>query len=105
METKRLAQVEISFLSSLTPHPNTVPFHGAVHSQGHSFLLFDLVVGFTLPERLNTLLTLAHRSTIAIIDISFDIVSGVVHLHAQNPYLALPDEKLENGLYDRFQCR
>lgn len=102
-ETKRLAQLEISFLSSLPPHPNIVPFHGAVHSQGHAFLLFDLVDGGTLPERLKSPLSLAHRSTNVIIDIFFDIVSAVVHLHAQNPCAALRDVKLENVLYDRFE--
>lgn len=104
-ESKRLAQLEISFLSSLPPHPNIVPFHGAAHTQGHAFLLFDLVDGGSLPERLKTPLSLPHRSTNVIIDIFFDIVSAVAHLHAQNPCVAMRDVKLENVLYDRLERR
>lgn len=104
-ETKRQAQLEISFLSSLPPHPNIVPFYGSVHAGGHAFLLFDLVDGGTLPERLRTPLSLPNRSTNAIIDIFFDIVSAVVHLHSQNPCVALRDVKLENVLYDRLERR
>lgn len=105
VESKRLAQLEISILSSLPPHPNIVPFHGAVHTQGHAFLLFDLVDGGSLPERLKTPLSLPNRSTHVIIDMFFDTVSAIAHLHAQNPCVAMRDVKLENVLYDRLERR
>lgn len=104
-ESKRLVDLEISFLTALPPHPNIVPFHGAVYKESYAFLLFDLVDGGTLPERLKSPLSLNRRSAKGIVAIFFDIVSAITHLHAQTPPVALRDVKLENILYDRFQRR
>lgn len=99
-ETRKLIDGEITFLSSLPPHPNIVSFHGAIKEDGNAFLLFELVDGGTLPEILHRM---QHKPEQKLLSMFADIVSAVAHLHAQNPPVAMRDVKLENVLYDRVK--
>lgn len=101
-ETKRLAAHEINFLNSLSPHPNIVTFHGATYLDDHAFLLFDLIDGGTLPERLTRKSRNPNREPNELLSIFADIVAAVAHLHSMQPPVALRDVKLENVLYDRL---
>lgn len=102
-ETMRQAEHEVNFLKSLSPHPNIVTFHGATFKDGYAFLLFDLIDGGTLPERLERPSRKPNRKADELLSIFADIVAGVAHLHAMQPPVALRDVKLENVLYDRLQ--
>lgn len=101
-ETRRLAEQEVSFLQSLAPHPNIVAFHGATFREDHAFLLFDLIDGGTLPERLQRPTRAQRREPEDLLSIFSDIVNAVAHLHAMEPPVTLRDVKLENVLYDRL---
>lgn len=95
------AEHEVAFLTALAPHPNIVRFHGAAFQNAHAFLLFDLIDGGTLPDRLERLsaqgLTDATR-----LAIFADVLCAVAHLHSCDPPVAWRDAKLENVIYDRL---
>lgn len=105
-EARAQAENEIEHLHAIPRHPNIVPFHGATFLDGHAFLLFDLIDGGTLPERIAQ--RTRHGSPPFSPDeaahIFEDIVSAVAHVHALDPPRALRDVKLENVLYDRMTC-
>lgn len=101
VDTRRQAERESAFLQTLPPHPNIVRFHGSVFQSGHAFLLFDLIDGGTLPDRLARLSTSAPTSDHHL-QIFCDVVSAVAHLHSLSPPVAWRDVKLENVLYDRL---
>ena len=100
-DTEKQTHREIEFLRQLPSHPNIVRFYDAVFQDNHAFLLFELVDGGTLAERLNSS-SLDARSRLSIFA---DAVAAVTHLHAQNPPVAIRDVKLENLLYDRLEGR
>lgn len=98
-ESLNHARAEAQFLSELPAHPNIVKFYGAHYHQSQAFLLFELVDGGTLPQRLQR----AQLSTQARLDILANAAAALAHLHALPQPVFVRDVKLENLLYDRVQ--
>lgn len=99
-EGKRKGEAEIKILKSLKSHPNVVAFYDSIIDHNNIFLLFDLMDGGTLLERMKQKQT-CHEQQLKIFD---DIICSICHLHASKPApIAYRDMKLENVLYDRFK--
>lgn len=95
----RRAEVEKSFLSSIPAHANIVAYHGCCFEHRDAFLVFELVDGGSLGDFLDR--RKAPMTTKLALSILNDVMSAVVHLHAQSPPIACRDLKLENVLWDR----
>lgn len=100
-ESRARAQEELDLLVALPPHPNIVRFIGGDIVGSDAFLMFEMVDGGTLPERLDRKGSRAQSPEEALA-IFADAVAAVVHLHSLDPPLAVRDVKLENLLYDRL---
>jgi serine/threonine protein kinase len=98
------AHQEADRLANLPAHPNIVRYYGSHFSTSDAFLVFEMVDGGSLAERLNR--RSSNLSAEDALDILGDIVAAVTHLHAQHPEpIACRDLKLENILYDRLDRR
>lgn len=95
----RRARAEATLLASLLPHPNIVTYHGSSFAPPDAFLVFELVDGGSLADYLDR--RKASMSPELALNIFSDVLSAVVHLHAQSPPVAFRDLKLENVLWDR----
>jgi serine/threonine protein kinase len=98
------AQQEANRLANLPAHPNIVRYYGSQFSTPDAFLVFEMVDGGSLADRLNR--RSGSLSAVDALDILADVVAAVTHLHAQLPEpIACRDLKLENVLYDRLDRR
>lgn len=97
-EARRKAQKEIDILKLIPPHPNLTGFYGSAFVDNDAYIALEMVDGGTLPDFLDR-----HRKPMSAetaVNIFFDIMTGLAHLHAQDPPIACRDLKLENVLFD-----
>lgn len=97
-EARRKAQKEIDILKLIPPHPNLTGFYGSAFVGNDAFIALEMVDGGTLSEFLDR--RRIPMSSQTAVNIFFDIMTGLTHLHAQDPPIACRDLKLENVLFD-----
>lgn len=87
------ARAEAGVLARLPRHPNVVQYLGSSFSGSAAFLAFEMLDGGSLAETLDRRRSRPLSSEEAL-DVFFDVVAAVVHLHAQSPPIACRDVKV-----------